>query len=97
MATVVNYSDDVEVKQDHVERDPVERAPVLLVMKMVSHDVETLSLFGRIAANDGKSDLVDGYLFFPLEGVTLKMGCGRDIIHVAKQMSMVTVRDVIAT
>ena len=52
-----------------------------------SHPVETMSLFGRTPVNS-KNLSVDivmsmeaGYLLLPLEGVTIKVKCGYDLIH----------------
>ena len=52
-----------------------------------SHPVETMSLFGRVSINaknlskNSVKDMEDGYLLLPLEGVTIKIQCGYDLIH----------------
>ena len=52
-----------------------------------SHPVETYTLFGRLSVNLRNMtvgllhDLEDGYLVLPLEGITLKIECGYDIVH----------------
>ena len=52
-----------------------------------SHPVETMSLFGRIPLNINqlKVDYVNtmkaGYLILPMEGVTVEINCGRELIH----------------
>ena len=52
-----------------------------------SHPVETMSLFGRLPIDinnlnvDYLSTMQPGYLILPLEGVTIKMNCGTDLIH----------------
>ena len=52
-----------------------------------SHPVETMSLFGRIPVNSKKltvdyvKSMECGYLILPLEGVTIKIQCGYDLIH----------------
>ena len=52
-----------------------------------SHPVETMSLFGRVSINaknlsiETVKSMEDGYLLLPLEGVTIKIQCGYDLIH----------------
>ena len=52
-----------------------------------SHPVETMTIFGRLPTNLSEMNVnmlkqVDhGYLLLPLEGVTLKIKCGFDIVH----------------
>ena len=52
-----------------------------------SHPVETMSLFGRVPVNskhltvDDVTSMESGYLLLPLEGVTIKIQCGYDLIH----------------
>ena len=52
-----------------------------------SHPVETMTLFGRLPINvknlsvEYLSTMESGYLILPLEGVTIKMNCGNDLIH----------------
>ena len=52
-----------------------------------SHPVESMSLFGRIPVNTYTltADYVDsmeaGFLILPLEGVTIKINCGKDLLH----------------
>lgn len=52
-----------------------------------SHPVETYSLLGRIPINKrplGVQSLIectDGYLILPLEGATIRLRCGQDLIH----------------
>ena len=52
-----------------------------------SHPVETMTIFGRVPTNLTRMNInileqVDyGYLLLPLEGVTLKIKCGFDIVH----------------
>ena len=51
------------------------------------HPVETMSLFGRTPVNakhlsvDNISLMPSGYLVLPLEGVTVKIDCGFDLLH----------------
>ena len=52
-----------------------------------SHPVESYTLFGRLSINLRNmsigllNELEDGYLVLPLEGITLKVKCGYDIMH----------------
>ena len=52
-----------------------------------NHPVETMTLFGRIPVNlknmkvEMLKEFDHGYLLLPLEGVTIKIKCGFDIIH----------------
>ena len=52
-----------------------------------SHPIESYTLFGRLSVNQRNMsirvlhDLEEGYLVLPLEGVTLKIKCGYDIMH----------------
>ena len=52
-----------------------------------SHPIETMTLFGRMPVNvkSMKANVVqslgEGYLILPLEGLTIKMKCGLDVIH----------------
>ena len=52
-----------------------------------SHPVETMSLFGRTPVNskqlavDHVKSMECGYLLLPLEGVTIKIQCGYDLLH----------------
>ena len=55
--------------------------------KNKSHPVETLSLFGRLPTNIRKftkehvEQMQEGYLLLPLEGITIEIKCGYDLIH----------------
>ena len=59
-----------------------------------SHPVETMTLFGRLPTNKDNYNFKslheqkDGYLILPLEGITLKIRCGYDIIHCSLQKTM---------
>ena len=52
-----------------------------------SHPVETMSLFGRLPVNmttltkEYVKNMEDGYLLLPVEGITLRLKCGYDLIH----------------
>ena len=52
-----------------------------------SHPVETMTLFGRISVNlkrmnvEMMKEFDHRYLLLPLEGVTIKLRCGFDIVH----------------
>ena len=52
-----------------------------------SHPVETMSIFGRLPIDskrltaDYVREMKPGFLLLPLEGMTLKMLCGYDLIH----------------
>ena len=52
-----------------------------------SHPIESYTLFGRLSLNLRNmtirvlNDLEEGYLILPLEGITLKLKCGYDIMH----------------
>ena len=52
-----------------------------------SHPVETYTLFGRLSVNLRNMsirilhELEEGYLILPLDGITLKIKCGFDIMH----------------
>ena len=58
-----------------------------------SHPVETMTLLGRMSSNEKHDDsstalLKDGYVIFPLDGVTLKLKCGQDIVHCCLKKTM---------
>ena len=52
-----------------------------------SHPVETMSIFGRLPVNmeqltpEYVRKMKPGYLLFPLEGITIEMSCGYDLMH----------------
>ena len=52
-----------------------------------SHPVETMSIFGRLPVNMDQLSpeyvrkMVPGYLLLPLEGLTIELSCGYDLIH----------------
>ena len=52
-----------------------------------NHPVETMTMFGRLAMNKRKFIVSDvqsmekGYLLLPLEGLTIELRCGYDILH----------------
>ena len=51
-----------------------------------SHPVESMTLFGRMATNvqcnnNSCDNQEDGYLIFPIDGITLKIRCGYDVVH----------------
>ena len=52
-----------------------------------SHPVESMSLFGRLPVNmrnvsvDYVKEMAEGYLLLPLEGLTIKIKCGYDLMH----------------
>ena len=55
--------------------------------KNKSHPVETMSMFGRLPIDrkrlsvDYVKEMIPGYLLLPLEGLTIKVLCGYDLIH----------------
>ena len=52
-----------------------------------SHPVETMSIYGRLPIDLKQmttsyiKSMEDGFLLLPMEGITLKMRCGYDLIH----------------
>jgi hypothetical protein len=52
-----------------------------------SHEIETLSLFGRLNSRHKKiihkevNNMVPGVLCFPIDGLAIKIRCGKDVIH----------------
>ena len=52
-----------------------------------SHPVETMTVYGRLAVNRREfkvsevTTMEKGYLLLPLEGITIQMKCGYDILH----------------